>query len=335
VTASPCVNHLLMIDCPIRTSRPLWLLEGRLKIRFGCEIAYSCKGPTPMVLALTATPARSQRLLKRDVIQTQPKVPLTRFLDDFGNICTRFTAPAGVIRIRADGLLKDSGRPEIADWDARETPISDLPPEALMYMLPSRYVESDSLASEALRLFGGYRPGWTRVQAICDFVHRHVTFGYEHARPTKTALETYHQKQGVCRDFAHLAIAFCRAMSIPARYVTTYLGDIGVPPTDASMDFAACMEVFLDGKWHVFDPRNNARRIGRLIIARGRDAADVAISNAFGPAKLEHFEVWTDEVHDGARMSPRMKGLLAASLLLGALGVGLALGQERLRSLRS
>jgi transglutaminase-like putative cysteine protease len=331
VPVSHCVNHLPTIDQhnPNDTTA-----EGRLKIRFGFEMAYSCGAPTPMVLALTAAPARSQRLLRRDVIRTTPKVPVTRFADDFGNICTRFTAPAGIIRIRADGLLKDSGRPEVADWDADETPISKLPPQALMYMLPSRYVESDSLAPEALRLFGGYRPGWTRVQAICDFVHQHVTFGYEHARPTKTAVETYREKQGVCRDFAHLAIAFCRALSIPARYATTYLGEIGVPPTDAPMDFAACMEVFLAGKWHVFDPRNNTRRVGRLIIARGRDAADVAISNAFGPVQLEHFEVWTEEVRDAARLGPRMKGLLAASLVLGALGVGLAWGQERLRSTR-
>jgi transglutaminase-like putative cysteine protease len=287
-----------------------------------------------MVLALTAAPGAAQRLLKRDVIQTRPKIPLTKFRDEFGNRCTRFTAPAGMIRIRADGLLKVSGRPEGVDWGARELPISELPPEALMYMLPSRYVESDSLATEAQRLFGGHRPGWTRVQAICDFVHHHVAFGYEHARPTKTALETYHEKTGVCRDFAHLAIAFCRAMGIPARYATSYLGDIGVPPTDAPMDFAACMEVFLSGKWHVFDPRNNSRRIGRLIIARGRDAADVAISNSFGPVNVEHFEVWTDEIPVERRMNSRIYGVLAASLLLGALGLGLVLGQQRLRSLR-
>jgi transglutaminase-like putative cysteine protease len=305
-----------------------------VKIRFGFETAYVCETPTPMVLTLTAAPGKSQRLLKRDVIQTQPKVRLTQFKDDFGNICTRFTAPAGIIRIRADGLLKDSGRPEAVDTGALETPIAEMPPDALMYMLPSRYVESDSLAEEALRLFGTCPPGWTRVQAICDFVHEHVKFGYAHARATKTALETYHEKQGVCRDFAHLAIAFCRALSIPARYATSYLGDIGVPATDAPMDFAACMEVFLDGKWHVFDPRNNERRIGRLIIARGRDAADVAISNAFGDADLDHFEVWTDEIHEERGMNPRMKGVLAASLLLGTLGVVLALNQERLRSPR-
>jgi transglutaminase-like putative cysteine protease len=303
-----------------------------VKIRFGFEMSYSCETPTPMVLALTAAPGKSQRLLKRDVIQTQPKVPLTQFQDDFGNLCTRFTAPTGIIRIRADGVLKDSGRPEGVHRDAREIPLSELPMEALMYRLPSRYIESDALAEEAQRLFGAHRPGWTRVQAICDFVHQHVTFGYEHARSSRTAMETYHEKQGVCRDFAHLAIAFCRAMSIPARYATSYLGDIGVPPTDAPMDFAACMEVFLDGAWHVFDPRNNARRIGRLIIARGRDAADVAISNAFGNADLEHFEVWTDEIREGRGMSSRMKGVLAASLLLGGLGVGLAHRQERVRS---
>jgi transglutaminase-like putative cysteine protease len=305
-----------------------------LKIRFGFEMAFSCEMPTPMVLALTAAPGKSQRLLQRDLIQTQPKVRLTRFRDDFGNICTRFTAPAGGIRIRAEGIVKDSGYPEGVEPDARETPISELPSGALTYLLPSRYIESDSLSAEALRLFGEYTPGWTRVQAICDFVHQHVTFGYEHARPDKTAVETYEEKRGVCRDFAHLAIAFCRALSIPARYATSYLGDIGVAPTDAPMDFAACMEVFLDGAWHVFDPRNNTRRIGRLIIARGRDAADVAISNAFGEAELEHFEVWTDELPEERGMSPRMKGVLAASLMLGALGVCLALGQERVNSPR-
>jgi transglutaminase-like putative cysteine protease len=305
-----------------------------MNIRFGYELAYSCEEPTPMVLALSAAPSKSQRLLRRDVIRTEPRVRLDTFQDDFGNTCTRFEAPRGITRIRADGLLKDSGRPEPAFLNACEDPVSSMPSEVLMYMLPSRYCESESLAAEAQRLFGQLTPGWSRVQAICDYVHRHVAFGYEYARPTKTALDTYHERRGVCRDMAHLAIAFCRAMSIPARYVTSYLGDIGVPKVDAPMDFAACMEVHLDGRWHVFDPRNNARRIGRLIIARGRDAADVAISNAFGPAKLEHFEVWTYQVRDRNSVSPRMKGVLAATLVLGGLGVGLALGQERVRNLR-
>ncbi len=251
-----------------------------------------------MVLMLTAAPNSSQRLLLPDSMRTDPPVPLVSYQDTFGNLCTRLEAPPGTIKISADAVLEDSGVPEPACWNARETPIASLPHDALVYLLPSRYCESDLLAAEALRLFGHLQPGWPRVQAICDFVNRHVTFGYQYARCTKTALETYQERQGVCRDLAHLAISFCRAMSIPARYATGYLGDIGVPPVDAPMDFAGCMEVFLDGGWHTFDPRNNARRIGRLMIARGRDAADVAISTAFGPSGLQLFRVWTDEISD-------------------------------------
>jgi transglutaminase-like putative cysteine protease len=269
-----------------------------VKIRFGYELIYYSPQTTPMVLMLNAAPNPSQRLLVSDAMHTDPIVPLGTYRDAFGNLCTRLEAPPGPIRISADGLLEDSGFPEDEVWNARETPIASLPHDALMYLLPSRYCESDLLAAEALRLFGHLQPGWSRVQAICDFVHQYVTFGYQFARCTKTALETYNERQGVCRDLAHLAIAFCRAMSIPARYATGYLGDIGVPPVDAAMDFAGCMEVFLDGGWHTFDPRNNARRIGRLMIARGRDAADVAISTAFGPSGLQLFRVWTDEVSD-------------------------------------
>lgn len=235
-------------------------------------------------------------MMVSDFMQTDPVVPLVTYHDAFGNLCTRLEAPAGRICISAAGLIEDSGIPEVAVYDAPETAIGALPHDVLMYLLPSRYVESDLLAPEALRLFGQHTPGWSRVQAICDFVNRHVAFGYQFARCTKTALETYREQQGVCRDLAHLAIAFCRAMSIPARYATGYLGDIGVPAVDAPMDFAGSMEVFLNGAWHTFDPRNNARRIGRLMIARGRDAADVAISTAFGTAYLQLFRVWADEI---------------------------------------
>ena len=269
-----------------------------MKIRFGYEFIYHSPQTTPMVLLLTSIPNEGQRLLVGDFIRTDPVVPLQNYRDVFGNICTRLVAPPGSFRVTADGLFEDAGMPEAEFPNARETPISALPHEALMYTLPSRYCESDVLASDALLLFGHLAPGWSRVQAICDYVNRHVTFGYQFARSTKTALETYREGQGVCRDMAHLAIAFCRAMSIPARYATGYLGDIGVPAVDAPMDFAGCMEVFLDGRWHVFDPRNNARRIGRLMIARGRDAADVAISTAFGPSNLQLFRVWTDELSE-------------------------------------
>jgi len=269
-----------------------------VKIRFGYELAYNLQQQTPMVFMLHAAPNSTQRLLVADTMHTDPMVPFSTYLDTFGNWCTRLEAPAGNIRISADGLLEDSGIAEPAAPYARETPVGALPHDTLMYLLPSRYCESDLLAPEALRLFGHLAPGWARVQAICDFVNQHVAFGYQFARWTKTALETYREGQGVCRDLAHLAIAFCRAMNIPARYATGYLGDIGVPPVDAPMDFAGCMEVFLDGSWHIFDPRNNARRIGRLLIARGRDAADVAISTSFGQCCLQLFRVWTDEVDE-------------------------------------
>jgi transglutaminase-like putative cysteine protease len=290
-----------------------------MKIRFGYELVYSTTQNTPMVLLLRGAPNPSQRLLVTDFLHTEPAVPHTTYRDAFGNLCTRIEAPACTLRISADGLLEDSGIPEPALHAARETPISALPPDALMYMLPSRYCESDLLGPEALRLFGHLLPGWSRVQAICDFVNRHVMFGYQFARPTKTALETYREGQGVCRDMAHLAIAFCRALSIPARYATGYLGDIGVPVVEAPMDFAGCMEVFLEGAWHTFDPRNNARRVGRLMIARGRDAADVAISTAFGPACLQLFRVWTDEISDaeaagmlGGRVGSSYRAIRAA-----------------------
>jgi transglutaminase-like putative cysteine protease len=229
---------------------------------------------------------------------TEPAVPLTLYRDLYGNTCTRLDAPPGTLRITTDALLEDSGVPEPDCTDAREHPVSELPADALCYLLPSRYCEVDLLLAEAQRLFGHFTPGWPRVQAICDFVNRHIKFGYEHARCTKSALETFREGLGVCRDFAHLAIAFCRAMSIPARYCTSYLGDIGVPQVDAPMDFAGSMEVYLGRAWHAFDPRNNARRIGRLIIARGRDAADVAISTSFGPANLQLFRVWTEQIDD-------------------------------------
>jgi transglutaminase-like putative cysteine protease len=205
--------------------------------------------------------------------------------------------------IITDALLEDSGLPEPEVLSAVEPYTGDVPQDALIYLLPSRYCESDLLADEAQRLFGQLAPGWSRVQAICDFVNQHVRFGYQYARSTKTALETYRERQGVCRDFAHLAIAFCRCMNIPARYTTSYLGDIGVPVVDAPMDFAGGMEAYLGGTWHTFDPRNNARRIGRLTIARGRDAADVAISTAFGRSSLKLFRVWTDEISEGQALA--------------------------------
>jgi len=271
-----------------------------MKIKFGYELIYNVYQHTPMIFTLHSQPQGSQRLLRPDILRTEPAVPLCFYPDVFGNTCTRLEAPPGRFFVTGEGIMEDCGLPEPAHWDSREHAVAELPPDSLQYLLASRYCETDLLMSDAWRLFGQLSPGWSRVQAICDFVHQHVAFGYQFARPTKTALETFREGRGVCRDLAHLAIAFCRCLNIPARYCTTYLGDIGVPPIDAPMDFAGCMEVFLGGAWHVFDPRNNARRIGRIIIARGRDAGDVAISTAFGSTWLQSFRVWTDEVSDVA-----------------------------------
>jgi transglutaminase-like putative cysteine protease len=271
-----------------------------VKIRFGYELVYGVSQRTPMIFTLQCQPQGNQQLVRPDVMRTDPAIPLFFYADAFGNTCTRLDAPAGVLRVTTDGIMQDDGAPEPAQWAAAEYAVRDLPPDTLQYLLASRYCETDLLANDAWHLFGQLSPGWSRVQAICDFVNHNITFGYPFARPTKTALETFRERQGVCRDLAHLAIAFCRCLNIPARYCTTYLGDIGVPTVDAPMDFAGCMEVFLGGAWHLFDPRNNARRIGRIIIARGRDAGDVAISTAFGAAYLQTFRVWTDEITDVA-----------------------------------
>jgi transglutaminase-like putative cysteine protease len=229
-------------------------------------------------------------------MHTQPPTAIGGYRDGFGNWCNRLIAPQGQFRIFASGVVNDSGRPDPGFLELEQHPIPMLPEETLVFLLGSRYCETDRLSETAWKLFSHTPLGWARVQAICDFVHQHIQFGYEHASSTKTAWQAFNEKKGVCRDFAHLAISFCRALNIPARYCTGYLGDIGLPPPYAPMDFAAWFEVYLGGSWHTFDPRNNTPRIGRVLIARGRDAADVAIATTFGPNQLSSFRVWTDEV---------------------------------------
>jgi transglutaminase-like putative cysteine protease len=267
-----------------------------IQIRLGYELIYDCPQPTPMILTLRVHPARAQDLVVPDFLTTEPYVPLYEYGDSFGNRCTRLVSPGGRIRIASTGVIRDSGEPdEIAPW-SRQHPVPDLPDETLLFLLGSRYCETDRLSQTAWDLFGQCPPGWPRVQAICDFVHGHIRFGYEYSRPTKTAWEAFNERTGVCRDFAHLAIAFCRCMNIPARYCTGYLGDIGVPPVDLPMDFAGWFEAYLGGRWFTFDPRNHVPRIGRVLIARGRDAADVAISSAFGSSSLASFQVQTEQI---------------------------------------
>jgi transglutaminase-like putative cysteine protease len=267
-----------------------------MQIRVGYELIYQCPQPTPMILTLNVHYSRASDMVRPDHLLTQPSVPISAYRDSFGNWCNRIVAPQGRIRIWTDAALNDRGLPDVVAPMAQQHAVQDLPEETLIFLLGSRYCETDLLSETAWKLFANSPMGWGRVQAICDFVHRHLAFGYEHASPTKTAWQVFNERRGVCRDYAHLAIAFCRCMNIPARYCTGYLGDIGMPPPYAPMDFAGWFEAYLGGRWYTFDPRNNQPRIGRVLIAQGRDAADVAISTTFGPNMLESFKVWTDEV---------------------------------------
>jgi transglutaminase-like putative cysteine protease len=267
-----------------------------VQIRLGYDIQFEAPVPVLIVAMLNVHPSRVSDLLEPDRLRIEPDVQPEPYVDSFGNICCRFTGPAGRIRLFNSTLIHDSGNVDPHDFSAREIPVADLPPETLQFLLSSRYCEVDLLSNTAAQLFGGIQPGWQRVQAICDWVHDNVTFGYHFASPTKTALDVYRDRTGVCRDFQHLAITFCRSVNIPARYATGYLGDIGVPPPGAAMDFAAWFEAYLEGRWWTFDARNNEPRIGRVLMATGRDATDVAITTSFGDTRLAHFEVTTDEV---------------------------------------
>ncbi|SON57551.1 putative protein involved in cytokinesis, contains TGc (transglutaminase/protease-like) domain [Hartmannibacter diazotrophicus] len=267
-----------------------------MHIRVGFRLVFDCPQPTPMLLVLNVHYSRASDMAVPDYVTTDPSVPITAYRDSFGNWCSRMTAPAGRTVISGSGIVRDSGLPEAVQRDAMQHPVEDLPEDTLVFLLSSRFCETELLSQIAWDLFGHTEPGWPRVQAVCDFVHNHIRFGYEHARATKTAAEAYREGVGVCRDYAHLAVAFCRALNIPARYCTGYLGDIGMPPPYGPMDFAGWFEAYLGGHWHTFDPRNNMPRIGRILMARGRDAADVAIATTFGVNTLAEFTVWTDEV---------------------------------------
>jgi transglutaminase-like putative cysteine protease len=265
-------------------------------IQCSYDIAYTLNAPTVLTLALRLRPELDCRLRSPERFTVTPNVPCENFLDAFGNRCVRLTAPAGLLELSGDVLVADSGRCAPVIASAREHGVEELPVNVLPYLLPSRYCEVDLMGPMAWNLFGDMLPGWNRVQAICDWVHTHLRFDYASANATRTALQACEWRVGVCRDFTHLAITLCRCLNIPARYVSGYLGDIGVVPDPAPMDFSACMEVYLGHAWHPFDVRHNARRIGFLPMALGRDATDVALTTTFGPHLLNRFFVRTHEV---------------------------------------
>ena len=267
-----------------------------MKIHVGYEMDYEFPQPTPMILVMGVHFTRASDIVVPDYLMTLPSVHIAPYRDVFGNWCSRLVAPKGRLRLFANGVVRDSGLPDLIVPSAAQHSVEDLPADTIVYLLGSRYCETDRLSEIAWKLFDTTPPGWARVQAICDFVHNHIEFGYEHARATMSAFEVYNEGKGVCRDYAHLAIALCRCMNIPARYCTGYLGDIGMPPPWPPGDFAGWFEAYIGGRWYTFDPRNNIPRIGRVLIAQGRDASDVPITQTFGPNKLLSFKVWTDEV---------------------------------------
>jgi transglutaminase-like putative cysteine protease len=268
-------------------------------IWFGYDIALRLEVESPVLFSLKVHPSRWRDLVGGENFRVDPNDRLEEYLDAYGNRCGRVHCKPGLVRFTNRGLIRDSGELDAFARHAREVEISRLPTGVLIYLLASRYCETDSELSDiAWANFAGFAPGWERVQAICDFVHSHIAFDYQKARANRTSLEAYRERVGVCRDFTHLAIALCRCMNIPARYVTGYLGDIGVPAAPYPMDFSAWMEVYLDRRWFSFDPRHNCRRIGRIVVARGRDATDVALTTVFGRSVLEEFSVITSEVSD-------------------------------------
>ena len=277
-----------------------------MQIRAGYEISYACGQPTPMIAMLSVHPSRKTALITPDLMRTDPAVPAKEYLDGFGNLCHVIHAPAGDITLSSDFLIHDGGSPDEVAPQAQQHSMENLPVDTLVYLLGSRFCETDRFIQFAWSKFGSHPKGWPLVQAICGYVHEHLQFGYEHANPMKTAWQAYDERRGVCRDFAHLAITLCRCMNIPARYCTGYSGDIGVPRAPEPMDFSAWFEVFLGERWYTFDARHNVPRIGRILMARGRDATDVAISTSFGPCQLIGFKVLTDEVPaDGERPPSR------------------------------
>ncbi len=274
-----------------------------MKIRAGYEISYDCPQPTPMILTLSVHPSRFSDLRTPNLMRLDPPISANTYHDGFGNFCHLIRAPAGRLTVSTDFVVHDAGAPDQVVPEAAQHSLETLPVEQLVYLLGSRYCETDRFTEIAWSRFGNIPKGWPLVQAICDYVHDHIRFGYEHASATKTAWDAHTERRGVCRDFAHLAVTLCRCMNIPARYCTGYLGDIGVAPDPAPMDFSAWFEVYLGDRWYAFDARHNKPRIGRILMARGRDATDVAIVTSFGPCTLTGFKVITEEVTSMRRHS--------------------------------
>jgi transglutaminase-like putative cysteine protease len=269
-----------------------------MRIRYGFDITLELAQPSTILAMMDVHSDFRRHIAEETELELSPAMAAEHFVDSRGNVVRRLCAPAGAASLRLHGVFRCDGREDEVDEAANIVAASDLPPETLPYILPSRYCETDLLSEFAWANFGAISGGWARVQAICDFVHQRLRFSYPEARPTRTASEALAEGVGVCRDFTHLAVALCRCVNIPARYCNGYLGDIGVPPDPAPMDFNAWFEAFLGGRWFTFDPRHNQPRIGRILIARGRDAADIPMITTFGSHALARFAVVTEEIKE-------------------------------------
>lgn len=283
-------------------------------IRSEFDIQFQHAHPTPTVALLHLHPSLEPRVRSGNVLAIEhlqetgtaapsEVVPSTEYRDSFGNRCTRFVAPPGPIRLTYSSLVEIEAVPDPISTEAQQASVDQLPDEVLRFLLPSRYCEVDRFVPVAQDLFGWMTPGWTRAVAIRDWVHSKVRFDYQAARPTKTAMDVFTERVGVCRDFQHLAITLSRCQNIPARYVTGYLGDIRSPYSGPG-DFSAWYEVFLNGRWWTMDARHNEPRMGRILMATGGDAADVAITTSFGNASLKHFKVESNEVNPDGSLVP-------------------------------
>jgi len=276
-------------------------------IKIGYDLTFEARAYLPMNLMLYVHPSRIHDLVRPDQVHVEPYTNLVTYHDSFGNTVGRIVAPPGSVRIWGQNYIRDSGLPDAVPQYELQHNVQDLPPDTLQYLLPSRYIETDRFQDIAWNLFGHLPAGWGRVKAVVDWVHQHVTFGYQYARNTRTAMDCYHEQVGVCRDFQHLCCALHRCLNVPARYVTGYLGDIGMPYNPAPMDFSAWHQVYLGGQWWNVDGRHNVPRIGRILMAVGRDAADVALTTQFGPGTLTSFQVITEEVQE----MPAQVGVMA------------------------
>lgn len=284
------------------------------------DIQFSLSAPTAMVAILNLHPSLKPQVRSGDDLIVEhlatssygaPSfadgpthvVPSSEYLDSFGNRCTRFLAPAGHLRLSGRNIVDADPNPDPIHEGAQQAAIQDLPSEVLQFLLPSRYCQVDQFGAIAQDLFGSIPPGWDRAVAIRDWVHDRVDFNYNAARPTKTSMDVFTERVGVCRDFQHLAVTLSRCLNLPARYVTGYIGDIRRPYSGPG-DFSAWYQVFLDGQWINLDARHNYPRLGRILMATGRDAADIAITTSFGSAYLNHFYVESNEIDSAGKIIP-------------------------------